>query len=167
MYTSSFLVSSASASEIGGSSLIRLYSSPQNLSNVRPGQSVIFTCTTSGSQIIAWSSVHYVSESGLEIFFGSDNTVGLLKLSPNNASVANLTMVDGLVLESELHIMVSSKYARSTVTCLTTLNLWMQVSPLTWVRNIVCLFCYHYNIIILIINFLHWVNVCVLIICKH
>ena len=76
-----------------------------------------FTCTTSGSAILAWSSVHYVSESGLEIFFGSDNTVGLLKLSPNNASVANLTMVDGLVLESELHIMVSSKYARSTVTC--------------------------------------------------
>jgi hypothetical protein len=78
---------------------------------------VIFTCTTSGSQLLAWSSDHYVSESGLQLFFGADDAPGLLKPSPNNASVANLTMVDGLVLESELHIMVSSKYARSTVTC--------------------------------------------------
>lgn len=102
----------------GSNSLIQLYSNPQNLSSVHPGQSVIFTCTTSISQIIAWSSAHYISESGLQLFFGSDDTPGLLKRSPNNASIANLTMVDGLVLESELHIMVLSKYARSTVTCL-------------------------------------------------
>ena len=114
-----FLVASqiTKATDVGGSSLIQLYSSPRNLSSVRPGQSVIFTCTTSESLIIAWSSVHYVSESGLQLFFGADNPEGLLKSSPNNVSVANLTMVDGLVLESELHIVVSSKYARSTVTC--------------------------------------------------
>jgi hypothetical protein len=113
MHTSSSLVAS------GSSSLIQLDSSPQNLSNIHPGQSVIFTCTTSRSQLIAWSSDHYVSEGGLQLFFGADNPEGLLKRSPNNASIANLTMVitEGFVLESQLHIMVSPKYARSTVTC--------------------------------------------------
>ena len=107
------------ASGIPGSLLIQLHSSPQILSNVRPGQSVIFTCATSQSEILAWGSVHYVSESGLQIFFGTEDTPGLLKQSTNIASVANLTMVDEsrLILESELHITVSSEYARSTVTC--------------------------------------------------
>jgi hypothetical protein len=109
-----FLVASGIAR---GSSLIQLDSNPQNLSSLRPGQPVIFTCITCRSLVIAWSSDHYVSESGLQVFFGADNPVGLLKSSPNNASTANLTRVDGLVLESQLHIVVSFKYTRSSITC--------------------------------------------------
>jgi hypothetical protein len=78
---------------------------------------VIFTCTLSESPTLAWGSDHYVSDNGLQLFFGADDTGGLLKSSPNNASIANLTMVNGLTLESQLLIVVSADYARSTVTC--------------------------------------------------
>ena len=145
-------------------SSMQLYSIPQNLSSVQPGESVTFTRTTSGSPILVWSSIHYVSESGLQLFFGSEDTVGLLKHSPNNASVANLTMVDGLVLESELHIIVSSKYTRyrSTVTCFNNAQLVNASISFDVGEKYSLPFRYYYNIV-LIINFL---NVCVLL-CKH
>ena len=102
------------------SSVMQLTSNPQDLSNIHPGDSVIFTCTTSGSAIQQWSSVDYVGDSGQLLFFGADDTPGTEQRTPNNVSIANLTMVtsNGLVLESQLRITVSSDYPISNVTCI-------------------------------------------------
>ena len=106
-----------------GSSLIRLCSSVQNVSIVCPGQTLIFTCVTVRSRSIAWSSDEYVSGSGNQLFFGVGERLGLTKPSPaNNASFAQLTGVNDsdtgmIVLESQLHIVVSNKYNSSEIIC--------------------------------------------------
>ena len=102
----------------GSSSSVQLSSNPQNLSNIRPRETVVFTCRTTGSAIQQWSSIHYVSNDGRLLFIAADNTPGTPQRSPNNVSVATLTMVSGLTLESELRITVSADYPSSDVTCI-------------------------------------------------
>jgi hypothetical protein len=98
--------------------------SPQDLSQVCPGQAPTFTCTTVGSQFLTWSSPHYVSESGSPLFFSeSEDIVGTTKLSFNGASTGNLTKVnssDPIILESQLHFNVSDHYSTSQIICLNT-----------------------------------------------
>lgn len=79
---------------------------------------MIFTCMTSGSIIQQWSSVHYVGDGGRLLFFGIDDIPGTEQRTPNNVSVANLTIVNGLMLESELRIIISADYPTSNVTCI-------------------------------------------------
>ena len=100
------------------SSFVQLTSNPQNLFTLRPGDSVTFTCTTLGSALQQWSSVQYVGGNGQLLFFGTDGMPGMEQRTPNNVSVANLTMVNGLMLESQLHIIVSADYPTSNVTCI-------------------------------------------------
>ena len=75
---------------------------------------------TNRSLTISWSSDHYISGSGVQLFFvlGQD-TQGTTKPSPNNASFANLTRANNETFElvSQLHINVSAKYNTSTVIC--------------------------------------------------
>ena len=101
---------------------IRLYSEPRNLSTVNAGQSFTFTCVTNGSRTIAWSSEELVGKGGFQLSYFIIDSLGSIKhcQAPNNASFANLTMVDSgnRVLESRLHIInVSSTYDTATVVC--------------------------------------------------
>ena len=104
------------------SSFVQLCSTPQNISLVCPGQSVTFTCMTVGSTILAWSSSHYISDTGAQLFFASDESLNSSKPSPNGASIANLTMVNTsnlsmIILESQLQFYVSEEYNASQIIC--------------------------------------------------
>ena len=87
-----------------------------------------FTCTTVGSSLLAWSSCHYISESGVQLYFSSsEDTVGTTKPSPNGASVGNLTKVDrsdqvNIILESALQFDVSDQYSTSQIICINNAN---------------------------------------------
>ena len=59
-----------------------------------------------------------MGDGGRVLFFGVDDTLGSDKRTPNNVSVANLTLVNGLVLETQLHITISADYPTSNVTCI-------------------------------------------------
>ncbi len=101
-----------------------LCSSPQNLSQnavVCPGMSLTFICTTNGSSSLAWISDQYISDTGAELFFTSGE-IRHNKTSPNGASFANLTKVNAsditmIMLESQLHIVVSGQYNLSQIIC--------------------------------------------------
>ena len=59
------------------------------------------------------------------MFLTSRETVGTRKPSPNGTSYANLTKVNAtdqtmIVLESQLHIVVSDQYNSSQITCFNT-----------------------------------------------
>ena len=84
-----------------------------------PGQLLTFTCETTGSRTIAWSSEEYVGRGGFQLSFLSIEMVGEMKRSTDGANFENLTMVDpvNLVLESQLHINVLSTFSMFTVTC--------------------------------------------------
>jgi hypothetical protein len=92
---------------------------------VNPGESFTFTCETTGSTIIAWSSEELVGKGRFQISFLSIEDPGFIQYCqvPNNASFANLTMVGedlngNRVLESRLHIInVSATYDAATVVC--------------------------------------------------
>ena len=80
-----------------------------------------FTCTTIGSTSLVWTSDHYIGDMGDDIFFSSSEMVGRNKTSPNGA-VANLTSVNAsdltmIMLESQLHIVVSDQYNSSQIVC--------------------------------------------------
>jgi hypothetical protein len=97
--------------------------SQQDLLFVCPGQPLTFTCTTVGSQFLAWSSPHYVSENGSPLFFSSEDMVGTTRPSRNGASIGNLTKVnssDLIILESQLHFNVSDQYNTSQIICINT-----------------------------------------------
>ena len=77
---------------------------------------------TVGSPSLAWISEQYVSDMGAELFFTFRETAPLTKTSPNGASSANLTKVNAsdqtmIMLESQLHIVVSNEYSSSQIVC--------------------------------------------------
>ena len=77
---------------------------------------------TVGSPFLAWISDQYVSDMGAELFFTFRETIPLRKPSPNGASFANLTKVNAsdqtmIMLESQLHIVVSNQYNSSQIIC--------------------------------------------------
>ena len=76
-----------------------------------------FICRTTGSTIIAWSSIEYIDRGGAQLTFLSINDPGTMKNISNSASFATLTMVDraNLVLESQLHLV--NVTVMSTVIC--------------------------------------------------
>ena len=95
---------------------------------VCPGDTVTFTCRTVGSPLLAWSSPHYISERGTQLFFSSsEDTVGTTRTSPNGASVGNLTQINrsdpiNVILESILQFNVSDQYSTSEIICISTAN---------------------------------------------
>jgi hypothetical protein len=88
-----------------------------------PGDQVIFTCRTTGSQTLEWRSNEY-TDPNHHLKFASYDHVGGVLLSPNHQDVsANLTNSsrddDGvIVMESELHIHVRSNASTFSVNCL-------------------------------------------------
>ena len=76
-----------------------------------PGDELIFTCVTRGSQTTAWTSDEYV-EPGTELDFGVFNIIGDTRTSPVNqstvATLINNNNENGVVLlKSELRIACS------------------------------------------------------------
>lgn len=101
---------------------VQLCSSQQDISQVCPGQPLIFICTIVGSPLLLWSSPHYISESGVQLFFSaSEDAVGTTKAFRNGASIGTLTKVnlsDPIILESQLHINVLDQYSTSQIVCI-------------------------------------------------
>ena len=94
-----------------------------SLRKLCPGDVVNITCVTRTSSILAWTSDEYIEKGGTQLVFATFNNVGDRKSSPiNNNTFATLTakFYEGTVpvLESQLHIIVSSTTTSSTVTCL-------------------------------------------------
>ena len=109
----------------GNSVDVQLYSNLPQARLVCPGEPLTFTCMTVGSPLLAWSSSHYISESGTQLSFSKEDMMGTTKLSPNDASVGNLTKVnssDPIILESTLHFNVSDQYSTSQIICINSAN---------------------------------------------
>ena len=91
-----------------------------------PGEPLTFICTTVGSPFLAWSSPHYVSESGSPLFFSaSEDIVGTPRSSLNGESIGILTKVNSsapIILESQLSFNVSDQYSTSQIICINTAN---------------------------------------------
>ena len=83
----------------------------------------MFTCITSGSSSHEWISSQYIDDMpGDALFFVSRDPEGTRKDAPNGASFAILTMVNDsdvtmIILESQLHIVVSDQYNSSQIIC--------------------------------------------------
>ena len=95
----------------------------ETLRKLCPGDVVNITCVTRGSSVIAWSSDEYIEEGGTQLAFATFNHVGDTQRSPiTDSTLATLTskVYEGTVpvLESRLHIIVSSTRSVSTVTCI-------------------------------------------------
>ena len=87
------------------------------------GDSVIFTCTTKGSQLLAWSSIEYINGdlNRKRIVFSSDQMTGTLSI-PNDYTSAQLTNVhDDVngrpVIESQLNITIQKTTQNSSISC--------------------------------------------------
>ena len=76
------------------------------------------TCTTTGSQILAWRSEEYIGPSGTQLEFARVDNVGDRENSHLSNSVY-ATLIDRSFdhLTSTLNITLSDAFQRSTVTC--------------------------------------------------
>ena len=86
------------------------------------GREINFTCQTSGSQSIAWTSSQYIDPDGSRLDFAQFNTVGQTKPSPINpnttATLINKTNETGIdVLLSELRIIIIPQFDTFSVSC--------------------------------------------------
>ena len=86
-----------------------------------------FTCRTVGSTLLAWGSSQYISDSGAQLFFASDEVVNVSRPSPNGLSIGNLTKLNKsdpamIILESQLQFVVSDEYNSSQIICSNTAN---------------------------------------------
>ena len=85
------------------------------------GQEVVFKCVTRGSLIIAWSSEEYIGTSGIRLVFTEDGQPQMRKNSAiNSGTFAVLVNVDDSeppILESQLHINISSDHPTLSVAC--------------------------------------------------
>lgn len=129
-WTFILLFSLASSLTLGcerDSTLVQLCSIPQNVTLVCPGETLIFTCRTVGSPLLGWSSSQYISESGVQLFFTSNDVVNASKPSPNRLSTGNLTKLNVsdpamIIIESQLQLVVSDEYNSSQIMCSNTAN---------------------------------------------
>ena len=113
-----------------------------SMEQVCPGNTIVFTCTTNGSSLLAWISKEYIG-TGSQIEFRSIiDTVGTVRNSTSNPeTVANLTAInnDGmLILTSTLCIKIKSTTPNISVSCINAGGM-MNTStiPLAgmWMRN--------------------------------
>ena len=86
-----------------------------------PGQVISFTCETSGSGSIAWSSSDYIGQ-GSQILFSIGENVGQVSHSVINpttfAMLQRSEIVGGIpMLKSQLTLSVSAAFPNPSVTC--------------------------------------------------
>ena len=87
---------------------------------VCPGGTIVFTCTTTGSLVLAWTSEEYIG-SGRQLDIRSVDPIGTTVSSTiNSDTVANLTAFDndGIILKSMLRIRTGSTTPSVSVSCL-------------------------------------------------
>jgi hypothetical protein len=84
-----------------------------------PGREIIITCATNASLVVALTSDEYIGRGGYLLELTSRGSVGTRLTSTTNPSTfAELTMKSGgLVIESQLHILVSMTNSTATVRC--------------------------------------------------
>lgn len=85
-----------------------------------PGKTIVFTCTTTGSLVLAWTSEEYIGP-GRQLEILSTDRIGTNRSSTSNPeTVANLTYFDndGIILTSMLSIVTRSTTTSVTVSCL-------------------------------------------------
>lgn len=84
-----------------------------------PGQRVNFTCTTSGSLVLAWRSDEYIGPNGAELEFTSADGVNSTMTSRfNSDTVATLVRTNGnRVTESLLSVTILDTFPNASVTC--------------------------------------------------
>ena len=86
-----------------------------------PGVQVNFTCTTSGSLVMAWSSNEYIGPNNAELEFTSADGVGskmMSSINPESDTVATLVGINGTrVIESILSITALDTYQTASITC--------------------------------------------------
>ena len=99
-------------------------SQPMLMSSVEqvcPGNTILFTCTITGSSILAWSSEDYIGL-GSQLQFRSIDDIGDVKNSTSNPeTTAVLTAIDTrmpIILTSILHIIPISTSPNISVSCI-------------------------------------------------
>ena len=99
-------------------SAVSLTSIPSTVQPICPGEMIEFTCTTTGSSRLSWTSDEYIGVNR-QLEFRSIDTIGSIQSSPSNPdTIANLTSVDGDILTSTLQIATTSTIPSSTITCI-------------------------------------------------
>ena len=101
---------------------VALTSIPSTTQPICPGKTIEFTCTTTGSSILLWTSDDYI---GVNSHFGfrSIDSIGTTRNTIANAdtiAIANLTAIDGGILTSTLRIVATPvpTIRSSTITCI-------------------------------------------------
>ena len=96
-----------------------------NMQTITVGDTLIATCITSSSAVLAWSSIEYIGDKRLEFSF-VNATGSILNSTKEFGTFASLTHVNrsnsDVILESQLHIMVSADYSQFNITCHNTGN---------------------------------------------
>ena len=101
-----------------------------SVEQVCPGNMILFTCTTTGSSTLAWSSEDYIG-SGRQLQFRSIDDNGTVEISPfNPETIATLTAVNtnGPILMSILRIISRPTTPNISVSCT---NIGGETSTLT------------------------------------
>ena len=103
-------------------SQVELTSNTSTTQPICPERTVIFTCTTTDSSTLRWTSDEYIGQSN-QYEFLSFQSVGTIESTPPHDAVANLTAntvnSDGMVvLTSTLQINTSSAIPSSRITCI-------------------------------------------------
>ena len=85
-----------------------------------PNQEVLFTCETSGSLVMAWSSLQYIGPNGVRLeLIAADGVGHEVRSVVNSDTVATLTRINGHeVLASELRIIVQGNFRNASVFCI-------------------------------------------------
>ena len=89
--------------------------------DVCPEREITFTCTTTGSAIIAWVSNEYIEPGGAQLRLASFNRPGDMQNStfnPNTFATLTRNEMDMSLLESQLRIIPTSNYLNPSVTCI-------------------------------------------------
>ena len=85
-----------------------------------PGDTVRFTCKTTGSQVLEWHSVEYIGSGFLRLTTADEEGAqGLRQVNPNVMLVlVSAEVVGGIqILKSQLTITVTSDHPNPSITC--------------------------------------------------
>ena len=82
-------------------------------------QRVVFTCVTSGTQIISWSNAEYIGGGGgiLQVVFGGNTEAIVISRGNSDTIARRVSNANESIRISELRITASVQYQNVTVTC--------------------------------------------------
>ena len=92
-----------------------------------PGEQITFTCVTNGSASHAWASDEYIGKGGVQLQFAVYDSLGVPATAASSQEGTYAELIRKVpenetatlgILESQLHVTVSSSYADASVTCI-------------------------------------------------